>query len=148
MQVVRFRGDHTSSVRLGPGGGLSGRGKYRRHGAGRAGAARRPAHHRSQSGGRREPQTGAVTPQHRPQTAAGGRTSVVTSSNWSGYAATGWPAFTSVSSSWIAAGRAMQRRQHQYAAFWVGLDGYSSSTVEQTGSEVDCAGRTAEYYAW
>jgi hypothetical protein len=36
----------------------------------------------------------------------------------------------------------------QYAAFWVGLDGYSSSTVEQTGSEVDCVGRTAEYYAW
>jgi hypothetical protein len=28
------------------------------------------------------------------------------------------------------------------------LDGYSSSTVEQTGSEVDCVGRTAEYYAW
>ena len=39
-------------------------------------------------------------------------------------------------------------RGDQYAAFWVGLDGYSSSSVEQTGSEVDCVGRTAEYYAW
>ena len=39
-------------------------------------------------------------------------------------------------------------RGDQYAAFWVGIDGYSSSTVEQTGSEVDCVGRTAEYYAW
>ena len=40
------------------------------------------------------------------------------------------------------------RSGDQYAAFWVGLDGYSSSSVEQTGSEVDCVGRTAEYYAW
>ena len=39
-------------------------------------------------------------------------------------------------------------RGDQYAAFWVGMDGYSSSTVEQTGSEVDCVGRTAQYYAW
>ena len=39
-------------------------------------------------------------------------------------------------------------RGDQYAAFWVGLDGYTSSSVEQTGSEVDCVGRTAEYYAW
>ena len=30
----------------------------------------------------------------------------------------------------------------------MGLDGYNSSSVEQTGSEVDCVGRTAEYYAW
>ncbi len=30
----------------------------------------------------------------------------------------------------------------------MGLDGYSSETVEQTGSEVDCDGRTPEYYAW
>ena len=39
-------------------------------------------------------------------------------------------------------------RGDQYAAFWVGLDGYTSSSVEQTGSEVDCVGRTAQYYAW
>jgi hypothetical protein len=39
-------------------------------------------------------------------------------------------------------------RGDQYAAFWVGLDGYSSNSVEQTGSEVDCIGRTAQYYAW
>ena len=95
-----------------------------------------------------EPQTGAVTPHTRPQTAAGGRTSVVTSSNWAGYAATGSAGqFTSVSSGWVQpAGQC--NGGSTYAAFWVGLDGYSSSTVEQTGSEVDCAGRTPRYYAW
>lgn len=96
-------------------------------------------------------QTGSVTPQTsttRPQTVPGGRTTVVTSSNWSGYAATGSAGqFTSVSSSWVQP-TGQCSSGNQYAAFWVGLDGYSSSTVEQTGSEVDCAGRTPRYYAW
>src|SRR3984885_3344998 len=69
-----------------------------------------------------------------------------TSTNWAGYAAT-TGTYTSVSASWTQpAGKCSSG--DQYAAFWVGLDGYSSSTVEQTGSEVDCVGRTAEYYAW
>ena len=68
------------------------------------------------------------------------------STNWSGYAGT-TGTYTSVSASWVQpAGHCTGG--NQYAAFWVGLDGYSSSTVEQTGSEVDCVGRTAEYYAW
>jgi hypothetical protein len=37
----------------------------------------------------------------------------------------------------------------QYAAFWVGLDGYSSDTVEQTGTDSDCDGNNnPSYYAW
>jgi len=68
------------------------------------------------------------------------------STNWSGYAATSGT-YTSVSASWTQPAGTCSRGD-QYAAFWVGLDGYSSSTVEQTGSEVDCVGRTAEYYAW
>jgi hypothetical protein len=103
----------------------------------------------SSSGG--GPQTGAVAPLSNtgsPQAAVGGRYTVVTSSNWAGYAATGANgSFTSVSSSWVQpAGHC--GGGNQYAAFWVGLDGYSSSTVEQTGSEVDCVGRTPRYYAW
>jgi hypothetical protein len=70
----------------------------------------------------------------------------VQSSNWSGYAGT-TGTYRSVSASWTQPTGACKSGD-QYAAFWVGLDGYSSSTVEQTGSEVDCAGRTAEYYAW
>lgn len=68
------------------------------------------------------------------------------STNWSGYAAT-TGTYTSVSASWTQPAGICSRGD-QYAAFWVGLDGYNSSSVEQTGSEVDCIGRTAEYYAW
>ena len=70
----------------------------------------------------------------------------VESSNWSGYAGT-TGTYTSVSASWIQPTGTCTSGD-QYAAFWVGLDGYSSETVEQTGSEVDCDGRTPEYYAW
>jgi len=68
------------------------------------------------------------------------------SSNWSGYAVTGGT-YSSVSASWVQPAGTCSRGD-QYSAFWVGIDGFSSSTVEQTGSEVDCVGRTAEYYAW
>lgn len=78
--------------------------------------------------------------------AAGGIRHQATSTNWSGYAAT-TGTYTSVSSSWTQPAGTC-RSGDQYAAFWVGLDGYTSSSVEQTGSEVDCVGRTAEYYAW
>jgi len=73
----------------------------------------------------------------------------VTSTNWSGYAATGSSGqFTVVSSNWTEPTAKCTGSGDQYSAFWVGLDGFSSSTVEQTGSEADCAGRTAEYSAW
>jgi hypothetical protein len=34
------------------------------------------------------------------------------------------------------------------AAFWAGIDGYNSSTVEQTGVDAICVGNTAEYQPW
>ena len=77
---------------------------------------------------------------------AGGIRHEAESTNWSGYAGT-TGTYTSVSASWTEP-TGTCKSGDQYSAFWVGLDGYSSSTVEQTGSEVDCAGRTAEYYAW
>jgi hypothetical protein len=68
-----------------------------------------------------------------------------TSTNWSGYAVTGGR-YTQVSSSWTVppvscAGTA-------YSSFWVGLDGDTSGTVEQTGTDSDCSGSTPQYYAW
>jgi len=69
-----------------------------------------------------------------------------TSTNWSGYAVTG-SRFTSVSASWTeptvscSGGTA-------YSSFWVGLDGDTSGTVEQTGTDADCSGSTPRYYAW
>jgi hypothetical protein len=68
------------------------------------------------------------------------------STNWSGYAGT-TGTYTSVSASWTEPTGTCSRGD-QYSSFWVGLDGYNSSSVEQTGSEVDCVGRTARYYAW
>jgi hypothetical protein len=85
-----------------------------------------------------------------PQAGAVGvrATTEVSSSNWSGYAATGNSgAFNAVSASWVQPAATCSSGD-QYSAFWVGLDGYSSNSVEQTGTEVDCAGRTAEYSAW
>jgi Peptidase A4 family len=71
------------------------------------------------------------------------------STNWSGYAATGSNgAFTSVSASWTEPTATCTSRQAQYSSFWVGLDGYSSSSVEQTGTDADCSGTTPEYYGW
>ncbi|MEU9449227.1 G1 family glutamic endopeptidase [Streptomyces sp. NPDC048277] len=72
----------------------------------------------------------------------------VSSTNWSGYAATGSSgAYTSVTSSWtqpsVTCGSATT-----YSSFWVGLDGYSNSALEQTGTEADCIGGTAVYGAW
>jgi hypothetical protein len=68
-----------------------------------------------------------------------------TSTNWSGYAVTG-SRFTTVSSSWkeptaVCSGTA-------YSSFWVGLDGDTSNTVEQTGTDADCSGTSPQYYAW
>jgi hypothetical protein len=73
-----------------------------------------------------------------------------TSSNWSGYAVLG-SAFEWAKGSWVvpvANCSGVGRFQQQYAAFWVGLDGYNSNTVEQTGTDSDCEGTTPTYYAW
>ena len=68
-----------------------------------------------------------------------------TSTNWSGYAVTG-SRFTSVSSSWTEPTATCSGTA--YSSFWVGLDGDTSNTVEQTGTDADCSGSTPQYYAW
>jgi peptidase A4-like protein len=90
----------------------------------------------------------------RPTTGAqvrtvGGR-ATATSTNWSGYAVTGSNgAYKSVSASWTEPSATCSSRTDQYAAFWVGLDGYSSDSVEQTGTDSDCVGRNdPSYYGW
>ncbi|MBR7839591.1 hypothetical protein KDL01_40440 [Actinospica durhamensis] len=72
----------------------------------------------------------------------------VESSNWSGYAATGASgAFTSVSASWTQPTLTCTSKT-TYSSYWVGLDGYSNSALEQTGTEADCIGGKATYGAW
>ena len=68
-----------------------------------------------------------------------------TSTNWSGYAVTG-SRFTSVSAQWTEP--TVSCSGTAYSSFWVGLDGDTSNTVEQTGTDADCSGSTPQYYAW
>jgi hypothetical protein len=71
-----------------------------------------------------------------------------TSTNWSGYAVTGANgAYTSVSASWKEPTGTCTSGA-KYSSFWVGLDGFNSDSVEQTGTDVDCSGRTPQYYGW
>lgn len=72
----------------------------------------------------------------------------VSSNNWSGYAVTGAAdSFTGAKGSWIVPAVTCPSGT-QYAAFWVGIDGYKSETVEQTGTDSDCAKGVPSYYAW
>ena len=76
------------------------------------------------------------TDQHviKPGTAALGARSGLrnetSSTNWSGYAADSGT-YTSVSASWVQPTGTCSSRTDQYSSFWVGLDGYSSDSVEQ-----------------
>jgi hypothetical protein len=72
------------------------------------------------------------------------------SKNWSGYAAIGRRgAFRSVSASWTEpTAHCREAGSARYASFWVGLDGYGSRSVEQTGTDADCRGQAARYYGW
>jgi hypothetical protein len=79
-----------------------------------------------------------------------GRETTAESTNWSGYAVTGANGtFSSVTASWTEpTATCTARRSHQYSSFCVGLDGYNSNSVEQTGTDADCSGRTPQYYGW
>src|SRR5438876_3385239 len=71
-----------------------------------------------------------------------------TSTNWSGYSTTGAPgSFQNASATWVQP-QVTCTSQNTYAAFWVGLDGDGTSTVEQLGTEADCVGGQARYSSW
>ena len=97
-------------------------------------------------------QTGG-TAQHviKPGTAAlgahSGLRNETSSTNWSGYAADSGT-YTSVSASWVQPTGTCSSRTAQYSSFWVGLDGYSSDSVEQDGTDTDCVNGKPQYYGW
>ena len=70
-----------------------------------------------------------------------------TSTNWSGYANTG-ATFTDVKGSWTEPTATCTSGQTAYSSFWVGIDGDTTNTVEQTGTDADCSSGTPTYYAW
>jgi hypothetical protein len=70
----------------------------------------------------------------------------ITSANWAGYAAHS-ATYTSVTATWVQP--KMTCGTSGYAqAFWTGLDGYSSASIEQAGTGAGCSGSSPEYYAW
>ena len=90
----------------------------------------------------------------------------VQSSNWAGYADTN-DTFNAVSSSWteptvncansngglngilgLSSLNGLLGGPGAASAFWVGLDGYNSTSVEQLGTDSDCTSGSPDYYAW
>jgi Peptidase A4 family len=78
--------------------------------------------------------------------AAHGRGYNINGYNWGGYAATG-SGFTSVSATWVTPSATCTHSYDLYAP-WVGLDGYGSSTVEQTGVATDCSSGSPKNEPW
>ncbi len=68
------------------------------------------------------------------------------SSNWSGYAVTG-SGFTSVTGSWSVQAVSATKKA-SYSSQWVGIDGFSNSSLIQTGTESDYVHGSARYDAW
>jgi Peptidase A4 family len=77
-----------------------------------------------------------------------------TSTNWSGYAiassltAPESGVVSSVGGQWTVPTLQCAGLANEYSAAWLGIDGYSDSTVEQIGTEQDCQYRRPVYYAW
>jgi hypothetical protein len=70
-----------------------------------------------------------------------------TSTNWSGYATTG-SKDTDVKGTWTQPSASCSAGQTAYSSFWVGIDGDTTNTVEQTGTDADCSSGAPRYYAW
>lgn len=98
-------------------------------------------------------QTTPIPRQHGPRIPYGtpprviDNVTVEDSTNWSGYAVEG-TAFTKALGSWTVPSVNCSKTPNTYSSFWVGIDGWTSTTVEQTGTDSDCDGSTPSYYAW
>lgn len=66
-------------------------------------------------------------------------------SNWGGYVAQG--SFSSISGSWTEPSVSCNSTNDLFAP-WVGLDGYGSDSVEQTGVQTDCSSGSPVLSAW
>ena len=93
------------------------------------------------------PAPGGPTPSTGAAPAVGAVTPPVISNNWSGYAASG-STYTGVSSTWVEPSATCTSSTTQVAGFWVGLDGYGNTSVEQTGTAMACSGGSPTYWAW
>jgi hypothetical protein len=77
----------------------------------------------------------------------------VNSSNWAGYAAENTSGETNNSvtmsaGTWVQPAVNCTAGKRTDVSTWVGMDGYSTKTVEQTGTSGDCNHGVASYNAW
>ncbi len=86
---------------------------------------------------------------HSPINILGLEHNKVTSGNWSGYAVESPSQFTEVLGSWVQPTAKCTSLGKTYGSFWVGLDGFTSKSVEQLGTDSDCKNvNSPTYYAW
>jgi Peptidase A4 family len=74
----------------------------------------------------------------------------VRSTNWAGYADdnSAGNTYGTVTGNWKEPAVTCPRRGTQYAVFWVGIDGFTSGTVEQDGTLAQCNHGAASYFSW
>ena len=93
----------------------------------------------------------------RTPNASPGRQVTGSSANWSGYvAAVKKTGVTCVEGSWIEPSVTCPRTGHQAVAVWIGVDGFSATTLGipstqvlvQIGTQVDCQDGVASHSAW
>lgn len=83
---------------------------------------------------------------HAPRIQAGhARDAGWSSSNWSGYAKSG--NYTSATASWVVPS-VTATKSASYSSAWVGIDGFTNSSLIQTGTESDYYNGAAHYNAW
>ncbi len=70
--------------------------------------------------------------------------------NWGGYVASGGNGSFSQAQATFTVPTivACAPAENSSSVFWVGLDGWNTSTVEQAGVAADCNGGVPQYYAW
>jgi hypothetical protein len=134
----------SGGVAQGAYGQTSGTGGWGTGGWGRGGYTMMPGP--AGSSGSLQPESASAAPSAAQQ--ATGTVTPATSENWAGYVSAGAAgAFTTVSASW-AEPTATCGASETFSSFWVGLDGAGTDTVEQTGTEADCANGAATYQGW
>jgi hypothetical protein len=73
----------------------------------------------------------------------------VVSGNWSGYADySASTKYSKLAGKWTEPTGKCGGSTTSLAAFWVGIDGFKSDSVEQDGTLIECVSGTPHYYTW
>jgi Peptidase A4 family len=117
-------------------------------GAGTASAARNPVNARAAALAALKHLKIGQHPTNQPLPGHSARIKGAASTNWAGYADTKTSGkYSKVTGGWTEPKGTCGPGQ-SLAAFWIGIDGFSSNTVEQDGTLIECSGGKATYFSW